>query len=55
MNIASRMESSGTENKIQVSDAVYQSLKDTFQFSEKRTVEIKGIGAMETYFLLPPA
>ncbi len=55
VNIASRMESSGTENKIQVSDAVYQSLKDTFQFSEKRTVEIKGIGAMETYFLLPPA
>ena len=55
VNIASRMESSGTENTVQVSDAVYQTLKDTFPFSEKRWVDIKGIGAMETYFLLPPA
>ena len=55
VNIASRMESSGTENTVQVSDAVYQTLKDTFPFSEKRWVDIKGIGAMETYFLLSPA
>ncbi|MFP6771085.1 MAG: adenylate/guanylate cyclase domain-containing protein [Alphaproteobacteria bacterium] len=54
VNVASRMESSGTENTIQVSDAVYQTLKDKFQFTNRGVVDIKGIGTMETYYLLPP-
>ena len=54
VNIASRMESSGTENAIQVSDAFYQILKGKFRFSKRGTVRVKGIGEMETYYLLPP-
>ena len=55
VNIASRMESSGMENSIQVSDAFYQPLKDKFPFSKRGEVDITGIGAMETCFFLPPA
>ena len=35
VNIASRMESSGTANTIQVSEAVYEILKDKFQFKKR--------------------
>ncbi|MBL6953924.1 MAG: adenylate/guanylate cyclase domain-containing protein [Alphaproteobacteria bacterium] len=52
VNIASRMESTGTENAIQVSDTVYRLLKDKFSFGKRGTVDIKGIGAVETYYLL---
>jgi guanylate cyclase len=51
VNVASRMESSGTVNCIQVSETVYQKLKGNFQFTKRGTVEIKGLGALETYFL----
>ncbi|MDE0944521.1 MAG: adenylate/guanylate cyclase domain-containing protein, partial [Alphaproteobacteria bacterium] len=51
VNIASRMESSGTAGAIQVSDAVYQTLKKKFLFKKRGAVDIKGIGAMETYYL----
>ena len=54
VNIASRMESSGTENSIQVSGAFYQAVKNKFRSKKRGTVEVKGIGAMETYYLLPP-
>jgi class 3 adenylate cyclase len=53
VNIASRMESSGTENSIQVSDDFYQILKNKFGFKKRGAVDVKGIGAMETYYLLP--
>ncbi len=52
VNIASRMESTGTENAIQVSDTVYRVLKNKFSFGKRGTVDIKGIGAVETYYLL---
>jgi class 3 adenylate cyclase len=51
VNIASRMESSGTAGAIQVSDAVYQTLKKKFLFKKRGAVDIKGIGAIETYYL----
>ena len=54
VNVASRMESSGTENSIQVSEAVYRVLKEKFRFRKRGVVDIKGIGAMETYYLLAP-
>ena len=47
-------ESSGTENSIQVSEAVYRVLKEKFRFRKRGVVDIKGIGAMETYYLLAP-
>ena len=51
VNVASRMESSGKEGRIQVSEAAYKRLKDDFTFEKRGAVEIKGKGAMETYFL----
>jgi class 3 adenylate cyclase len=43
VNIASRMESSGTAGAIQVSDAVYQTLKKKFLFKKRGAVDIKGL------------
>jgi len=51
VNVASRMESSGKEGSIQVSEAVYERLKDDFALEKRGTIEIKGKGAMDTYFL----
>jgi class 3 adenylate cyclase/CheY-like chemotaxis protein len=52
VNVASRMESSGVTNKIQVTEAVYQRLKQKFDFTERGSISIKGKGEMTTYFLL---
>lgn len=51
VNIASRMESHGVENRIQVSAAFYARTCDQFQYESRGPVEIKGKGYMETYFL----
>lgn len=52
VNIASRMESSGTPGKIHVSEALYLALQDQFVFEERGITEIKGKGPMRTYFLV---
>ena len=52
VNVASRMESSGFANQIQVTEAVYKRLKPIFQFEKRGPVPIKGKGEMTTYFLL---
>jgi adenylate cyclase len=52
VNTASRMESHGEAGKIQVTDEVFEKLKDQFHFSDKREVLIKGKGIMDTRFLL---
>jgi adenylate cyclase len=52
VNVASRMESTGVEGRIQVPDEVYERLKDTFIFEPRGDVEIKGKGVMRTWFLL---
>ena len=54
VNVASRMESSGTQDTIQVTETVYRTLRDKYQFSEKGIVDIKGKGKMDTYCLLAP-
>jgi adenylate cyclase len=51
VNIASRMESHGLANEIQVSAESYRWLKDEFLLERRGTVELKGRGQMETYFL----
>ena len=53
--MASRMESSGTANTTQVSEAVYEILKEKFQFKKRGKVDIKGAGPMETFYLSAPA
>ena len=51
VNTASRMESHGIANKIQVSDSVYAKLKDSYVFTKRGVISIKGKGDMVTYLL----
>lgn len=50
VNIASRMESHGMPGSIQVTRAVYEKLKDSYAFSSRGTIDVKGKGMIETWF-----
>lgn len=52
VNIASRMESSGQPGRIQVTAATCERLKDKYRFEKRGTIQVKGKGEMETYWLL---
>jgi class 3 adenylate cyclase len=52
VNTASRMESQGTPGQIQVTRATYDLLSPAFTLERRGTVEVKGKGAMETWYLL---
>jgi adenylate cyclase len=52
VNVASRMESTGVEGKIQVPQVVHDRLKDDFVFEERGEVVVKGKGVMRTWFLI---
>jgi adenylate cyclase len=52
VNVASRMESSGAEGRIQVPQEVYERLNTEFVFELRGDVEIKGKGVMRTWFLV---
>ena len=54
VNTASRMESHGVPNRIQVSESTYELLRDRYAFGDPTEMDIKGKGAMPTYFLLGP-
>jgi guanylate cyclase len=54
VNTASRMESSGTPGRIQVTRATYELLKDEFRFEHRGRVDVKGKGEMETWYLVGP-
>jgi adenylate cyclase len=54
VNVASRMESHGLPDQIQVTEAVYERLKEKFVFGRRGLVEVKGKGATLTYFLIGP-
>ena len=51
VNIASRMESHGEADKIQVSESTYLELKDRYIFEKRGKISIKGKGVMNTYWL----
>ena len=51
VNTASRMESQGEKDRIQVTQATYEKLKDKFEFEPRGVINVKGKGDMETYFL----
>ncbi len=51
VNIASRMESHGIANEIQVTDMTYECLKGRYLFEQRGTIFIKGKGTMTTYLL----
>jgi adenylate cyclase len=51
VNTASRMESHGVCNQIQVTESTYRILHDDYPFMPRGSVEIKGKGPMSTYLL----
>jgi class 3 adenylate cyclase len=52
VNTASRMESHGVANAIQVSEATFEATKDIFEFESRGSILVKGKGEMQTYLLL---
>ena len=52
VNTASRMESHGRLNHIQVSETTYEQLKDAYVLERRGKLVVKGKGEMTTYFLL---
>jgi adenylate cyclase len=55
VNVASRLESSSLPGRIHVSADVVRRLEDRFAFEPCGQTEIKGIGAMKTFFLTASA
>uniref|UniRef100_A0A3Q2P0P0 Adenylate cyclase type 1 n=1 Tax=Fundulus heteroclitus TaxID=8078 RepID=A0A3Q2P0P0_FUNHE len=51
VNVASRMDSTGVQGKIQVTEDVYRLITDHYNFVCRGQVSVKGKGQMLTYFL----
>ncbi|GEP58601.1 adenylate/guanylate cyclase domain-containing protein [Reyranella soli] len=51
VNLASRMESGGLPDMIQVTRPVYEKLKDQFVFEPRGAIEVKGKGLVEAWLL----
>jgi adenylate cyclase len=52
VNVAARMETTGSAGKIQVSQDIYERLRDEFVLESRGEIEVKGKGRMPTWFLL---
>ena len=52
VNTASRMESGGTPNHIQVTRATYELIREAFVCEPRGTIPVKGKGEMETWYLV---
>ena len=52
VNTASRMESHGDADRIQVTEDIYERLKDEFVFEPRDEIEIKGKGRIKTWWLI---
>jgi len=46
------MESQGTPGRIQITDATYELIRNEFECERRGTVEVKGRGEMETWYLV---
>jgi class 3 adenylate cyclase len=55
VNVASRMESHGIPDMIQVTRPVYEELAREFQFEKRGGIEVKGKGVLDTWLLCLPA
>jgi adenylate cyclase len=51
VNLASRMESNGEADKINISEATYQLVKDQFHCTERGLIDAKGKGEVRMYFV----
>ncbi|WP_338292188.1 adenylate/guanylate cyclase domain-containing protein [Planctobacterium marinum] len=54
VNLASRMESQGAAGKIQVTEATYNEVKGELIFDYHDTIEVKGMGPQNVYWLREP-
>lgn len=52
VNVASRMESHGIPDRIQVTKATYDLIREKYSFISRVYIDIKGKGPMETFILL---
>ncbi|MCB1137711.1 MAG: adenylate/guanylate cyclase domain-containing protein [Leptospiraceae bacterium] len=52
VNTASRMESSGLPGRVQVTESTYTLLREKFRFEDRGPIELKGMGAVQSYLLL---
>ncbi len=52
VNVASRMESQGMSDRIQVTAEIYDVLKQNYWLEERGEIEVKGRGIMTTYWLM---
>lgn len=52
VNVASRMESQGVPDRIQVTAATHDLIGDKFDFNPRGAIDVKGKGEMETWFLM---
>ncbi len=52
VNTASRMESQGVPNGIQVSSNTFRKLRGKYRFAQRGFIDVKGEGVMDTYLLL---
>jgi adenylate cyclase len=52
VNVASRMESTDVEGRIQVPQDVYDRINGSYLFEERGEVEVKGKGSMHTWYLV---
>jgi len=52
VNLASRMESMGIEGRVQVAQATFERLRADFLLEERGVVDVKGKGAIQTWFLV---
>lgn len=52
VNVASRMESTGTPGRVHVSPSTAQQLTEHFELQARGSVTVKGIGELETFFVL---
>ena len=53
VNTASRMESAGIPGRIQVAPSTHELLREAYTFEERPPIEVKGLGPMTTYLLVP--
>jgi adenylate cyclase len=53
VNVASRMESTGTPGRVHVSPSTAQHLGQHFALEARGSVSVKGIGEVETFFVNP--
>ena len=51
VNIASRLESQGVADRVQISEATRRALRRPWSLDPRFAVELRGVGTMETYLV----